>query len=160
MLQNWQLEGLPYFWTFISHFLQILEVLLLLKTRDKSIYFRKNSKPFIKFHRDILTFCRLMLTFLVEIRIYSRYIWQLERSPCTPYIAAALETTPQMDDGWSICYKQTTSVQKIDHEKLLQKLPSSFPFVENDPNLVETVESKKLTSSNTSESNRILEVRV
>ena len=37
MLQNWQLDGFPYFWTFSSHFLQILEVLLLLKYFDWKI---------------------------------------------------------------------------------------------------------------------------
>jgi hypothetical protein len=31
MLQYWQLDGLPYFCTFCSHFLQMADVLLLLQ---------------------------------------------------------------------------------------------------------------------------------
>ena len=70
-------------------------------------------------------------TFLVEILIYSRYILQLERTPCTPYTTAGLEIIPQMDGDWNTCYRQTRlqSTRKVDHG-LLQKLPSSFLFLD------------------------------
>ena len=127
MLQNWQLDGFPYFWTFSSHFLQILEVLLLLKYFDWKIIISSNT--FFTWN-DLLTKLLNMnkLTFLVEIPICSTYIWQQEMIPYTPYIIAVLVIVLRTGDDWNICYKQTRPLLEVAHDLLL-KPPSSLQFL-------------------------------
>ena len=130
MLQNWQLDGFPYFWTFSSHFLQILEVLLLLKywlrnylSLEKLIIWRIWRIWFIKEWVNMSK-----LTFLVEIRIYSTYIWQQEMILYTPYIIAVLVIVLRTGDDWNICCKQTRPLLEVAHDLLL-KPPSSLQFL-------------------------------
>ena len=68
------------------------------------------------------------LTFLVEIRIYSTYIWQQEMILYTPYIIAVLVIVLRTGDDWNICCKQTRPLLEVAHDLLL-KPPSSLQFL-------------------------------
>ena len=126
MLQNWQLDGFPYFWTFSSHFLQILEVLLLLKYFDWKIIISSKNFFILWFINEWVNMSKL--TFLVEIRIYSTYIWQQEMILYTPYIIAVLVIVLRTGDDWNICCKQTRPLLEVAHDLLL-KPPSSLQFL-------------------------------
>ena len=93
---------------------------------EKLSFFKKTFYLRIWFIEEWVNMSKL--TFLVEIRIYSTYIWQQEMILYTPYIIAVLVIVLRTGDDWNICYKQTRPLLEVAHDLLL-KPPSSLQFL-------------------------------